>query len=79
MPVAPSASLSWYRRLHLWLATPIVHRLALLGGAVLIGHGYGELWDPVGSLEQVTRQVAGGMLTVTAGAALVGMLTFWRD
>jgi len=79
MPLAHPVPLPLWRRVRLWLATPIVYRLALLGAAVLIAHGYAAILDPVGTVEQVTRQVVGGILKVTAGAGLLAMLTFWRD
>lgn len=79
MPAANPAPLSLLHRLRLWLVTPIVGRLLLLTGTVVVGYGYAQVLSPVGNLEQVTRQVVGGMLAVISGAALVGAVVFWRD
>lgn len=79
MPVARPVPLPLLHHIRLWLAVPLVYRLVMLGSAVLIGHGYAEIMTPTGNLEQVTRQVVGGIMTVVLGAGLVGMLTFWRD
>jgi len=72
-------SLSLSRRLRLWLATPLFRQLLLLAGAVLISWGYGQVWAPVGTVEEVTRQVVEGLLAVAAGAGLAGMWLYWRD
>lgn len=72
-------ALSLYRRIRLWLAIPLVHRLVLLTGAGLVGFGYSRVW--VGSdvaavtaadVQAVFLRVVTGLLCVTVGAALLG-------
>jgi len=67
-----------WRRLRLWLATPVVGRLLWLLGLAFIAFGYSEVWAPQGSVEEVARQVVGGLLAVAAGAALIAVWIFWR-
>lgn len=78
MNAVQSVPLPLLKRLRLYVAIPLTRRLLLLLALALLAFGYGEVWAPLGSVEQVARQVVGGLLAVGAGAALLLVLLFWR-